>query len=106
VVPMRAGTGLQNKVLEAMAVGTPVVTTPSVAAGLDVRAGEHLLVGADAPALAAATLSLLRDHERARAMAAAARALVTRRYRWEDSARGVEEAWTAAAAGRRGAPAG
>src|SRR5262249_42152143 len=34
LVPMRAGTGLQNKVLEAMAVGTPVVATPTVAAAL------------------------------------------------------------------------
>lgn len=102
VVPMRAGTGLQNKVLEAMAVGTPVVATPSVAAGLDARPGEHLLVGADAPALAAATLSLLRDRERAQAMVAAARALVTRRYRWEDSAGAVEEAWASAVGGRHG----
>ncbi len=101
VVPMRAGTGLQNKVLEAMAVGTPVVATPSVAAGLDARAGEHLLVGEDAAALAAATLALLRDPGRAGAMAAAGRALVARRYRWEDSARGVEAAWADAASSRR-----
>src|SRR5262249_56433440 len=97
VVPMRAGTGLQNKVLEAMAVGTPVVATPSVAAALDVRADEHLLVADGAEALAAATVALLRDPAPARAMARAARAVVERRYRWEDSARGVEAAWEAAA---------
>jgi sugar transferase (PEP-CTERM/EpsH1 system associated) len=101
VVPMRAGTGLQNKVIEAMAVGTPVVTTPSVAAGLDVRPGQHLLVAADAPGLAAAALELIRDRERAHAMAVAARDVVARRYRWEDSARGVEDAWAAAVADRR-----
>jgi glycosyltransferase involved in cell wall biosynthesis len=40
---------------------------------------------------------LLRDPARARAMARAARAVVERRYRWEDSARAVEAAWEAAA---------
>jgi glycosyltransferase involved in cell wall biosynthesis len=103
VVPMRAGTGLQNKVLEAMAVGTPVVATPSVAAALEARPSEHLLVADDADALAAATVALLRDPARARTLAAAARALVARRYRWEDSARGVEAAWEAVVAEARGA---
>ena len=100
VVPMRAGTGLQNKVLEAMAVGTPVVATPAVAAALDARLGEHLLAAEDATGLAAATVALLRDPARARAIAAAARAMVARRYRWEDSAAGVESAWASAVAGR------
>jgi len=97
LVPMRAGTGLQNKVLEAMAAGTPVVATPPAVAALDVRPGEHLLVAGDAPAIAAATVALVRDPVRARAMAAAARALVERRYSWADSARAVEAAWEAAA---------
>ena len=95
LVPMRAGTGLQNKVLEAMAVGTPVVATPSVAAALDVTPGTHLMVAGDAAELAAATVALLRDPARARAMATAARGLVERRYRWDDSAAGVEAAWEA-----------
>jgi glycosyltransferase involved in cell wall biosynthesis len=97
VVPLRAGSGLQNKVLEAMAVGTPVVATPRAVAGLDVRAGEHVLVADDAPALARAVVELLADPARARRLARAARALVERRYRWEDSADGVEAAWRAAA---------
>ncbi len=104
VIPMRAGSGLQNKVLEAMASGTPVVTTPGVAAALDARAGEHLLVAASTDDLAEATLALLRDPARARAMAAAARRLVERRYRWDDSARRVEAAWEEAAGGAPCAP--
>jgi len=100
LVPMRAGSGLQNKVLEAMAAGTPVVATPPAIAALDVRPGEHLLVAEDGPAVAAATVALLRDPARARAMATAARALVERRYSWEDSARAVEAAWEAAVRAR------
>jgi sugar transferase (PEP-CTERM/EpsH1 system associated) len=96
VVPLRAGSGLQNKVLEAMAVGTPVVATPRAVAGLAVRPGEHVMLGEDAGALAAAAVTLLRDPARARSMARAARELVERRYRWEDSVAGVEAAWRAA----------
>jgi len=104
IVPLRAGSGVQNKVLEAMAVGTPVVATARAASGLEVRPGEHLLVADDAEGLAAAAIALLRDPLRARAMARAARALVERRYRWEDSAAGVEAAWRAALA-ETGSPA-
>jgi len=98
VVPLRAGSGLQNKVLEAMAVGTPVVATSRALAGLAVRADEHVVVAEDADAIAAATVALLRDPGRARALARAARDLVERRYRWEASADAVEAAWIAAAA--------
>ena len=96
VAPLRAGSGLQNKVLEAMAAGTPVVATPHAVAGLALGAGEEVLVADDAAGLAAAAVALLRDPARARAQARAARALVERRYRWEDSAAGVEAAWRAA----------
>jgi glycosyltransferase involved in cell wall biosynthesis len=100
VVPLRAGSGLQNMVLEAMAVGTPVVATPRAIAGLAARAGEHCLVAADADGLAAAAAELLASPDRGRALARAGRALVEARYRWEASAAGVEAAWTAARAGR------
>ena len=97
VVPLRAGSGVQNKVLEAMATGTPVVATPRAVAGLALGPGGEVLVADDGAGLAAAAVALLRDPARARAQARAARALVERRYRWEDSAAGVEAAWRAAA---------
>jgi sugar transferase (PEP-CTERM/EpsH1 system associated) len=96
VIPLRAGSGLQNKVLEAMAVGTPVVATPQAVAGLEARAGEHLLIAEDADGIAAAAVALVRDPDRARTLARAARDLIERRYRWEDSAAAVEAMWRAA----------
>src|SRR5439155_1675000 len=83
-VAVRAGSGLQNKVLEAMAAGTPVVATPRAVAGLALGTGEEVLVADDAAGLAAAAVALLRDPARARAQARAARALVERCYRWGD----------------------
>ena len=44
VSPMRSGSGLQVKHLEAMAMGVPIVTTMLGASGMDAVAGEHLLV--------------------------------------------------------------
>jgi len=99
VVPMRAGTGVQNKVLEAMAAGTPVVTTPGVAGAVSVRPGEDLLVADGAAALAEATVALLNDPARARAIAASARQAIEASYTWERSAEGVEVAWEAARSG-------
>jgi glycosyltransferase involved in cell wall biosynthesis len=96
IIPMRSGSGLQNKVLEAMAVGTPVVTTPQVAAALCVRDGEHVLLGTTETELAAAATALLGDPARAARMARAAHALVARHYAWNASAAAVEDAWAAA----------
>ncbi len=96
VIPLRAGSGLQNKVLEAMAVGTPVVATPRAVAGLDTSVAQHVLLADDAAGLAAAAVALLGDPARRRALARGARDFVERRHRWEDSATGVEAAWAEA----------
>ena len=48
MVPMRLGTGVQTKVLEAMASGVPVICSAFANAGIDAAPGEHLLV-ADSP---------------------------------------------------------
>jgi sugar transferase (PEP-CTERM/EpsH1 system associated) len=99
VIPMRSGSGLQNKVLEAMAVGTPVVTTPQVVAALTARHGDHLLVASTTEEIASAATMLLTDASRARELAAAAHALVVHSYGWQASAAAVEAAWAHAASG-------
>ena len=84
LAPLLIARGVQNKVLEAMAMARPVVLTPGAATGIDARDGEHFAV---TEALAAPMLAridaLLADPGRARAMGAAARRFVTERMSWE-----------------------
>ncbi len=83
VAPLRVARGLQNKVLEAMAMGRPVVATPTAATGIVAAPGEHLLIAETAQEQAAATLGLLRDQSQADRIGAAARAHVAATYRWD-----------------------
>lgn len=82
VLPIRAGSGTRLKVLEAMAAGVPIVATPLAVAGISVRDGEHVLLGATCRELAAQVVRVCRDDALARALAANARALAERTYDW------------------------
>ena len=82
VAPLRIARGIQNKVLEAMAMARPVVASPQAAEGIDADNGAHLLVAADAAGEAQAVLSLLADPARAAALGLAARRRVEERYDW------------------------
>jgi len=82
VAPLRIARGVQNKVLEAMAMARPVVASPQAAEGIDARAGEHLIVAGDPAQEAAEVIALLADPDRAAALSRAARARVEARYRW------------------------
>jgi glycosyltransferase involved in cell wall biosynthesis len=82
VIPLRKGTGTRLKILEAMALGTPIVTTSKGAEGLAVRHGEHVLIADDPAAFASCTLQLLEDRALAARLAANGRRLVEERYDW------------------------
>jgi len=82
VVPLRQGGGTRLKILEAMALGVPVVSTRKGAEGLDVVDGEHLLLADGQRDLAAATVRLLQDGALRARLATNARALVEQRYDW------------------------
>jgi len=102
VAPMQAGSGQQLKVLEAMASGTPVVATTLAAAGVEARAGEHLLVADEAEAFAAQVIRVLSGPGLAAEMAARARGLVEGCYTWERSVTQLEDIYRAVARDPRG----
>jgi len=83
VVPLRAGGGTRLKILESMALGRPVISTPLGCEGLAVTPDEDILV-ADTPAdFAAQTVRLLRDGELRRRLIINGRRLVETTYDWE-----------------------
>lgn len=84
LAPLLIARGVQNKVLEAMAMARPVVLTPDAATGIAAEHGAHWLVSAPDPdAMAAAIASLLANREAALAMGAAARRFVLDHHAWE-----------------------
>ena len=80
VAPLRVARGIQNKVLEAMAMGKSVVASPPAFEGIEALPGRDLLV-ADDPSEAVA--ALLADPDRRAEMGAAARRRMEIAYRWE-----------------------
>lgn len=82
VVPLMIARGIQNKVLEGMAMAKPVVATPGAATGLKAHVGEDLVVADGAAAMTRAVIDLLGDPERQRTLGQNARAYVERAHSW------------------------
>ena len=80
VAPLRIARGIQNKVLEAMAMARPVVATPEAAEGVRATPGRDLLVAADAAGMAARVAEVLDGAHPA--LGPAARAAVTAGHDW------------------------
>ena len=80
VVPLLHGAGVKRKVIQSMMAGTPVVTTPVGAEGLDLVQGHHALIGSDAADVAAGITRLLRDDDLWRRLADAGAAHVNERH--------------------------
>lgn len=80
--PMLTGTGIKNKLLEALANGLPSVVTPLALQGIRARHEEGVLVGDREESLAAHLVRLLEDAELARRIGRDGRELVRRHYTW------------------------
>jgi sugar transferase (PEP-CTERM/EpsH1 system associated) len=83
VAPLRLARGIQNKVLEAMAMAKPVIASAAAFEGIDAVPGRDLIVADGGEAMAEAISGLLGAAERAKAMGEAARLQMARCYRWE-----------------------
>lgn len=88
--PHSGGSGIQNKLIEAMACGLAVVTTPTGNQGINGVHGEHLLIGDDNQRLADLTLSLLDGTVSSSDIGKSARALIVDKLSWERVFRDLE----------------
>lgn len=91
VVPLRSGGGTRLKILQAMALGCPVIATRIGAEGLDVADGETVLFAEDAAEFAGRLAELLDSADLRRRLVQQGRELVTRQYDWHACLSGVEQ---------------
>ena len=91
VAPLRIARGTQNKILESMAAGVPVVSSTLASKGVDCEPGEHLLTADDPASFARQCLRLLDDPEERKRFSEAGRARVMDKHLWQNSMRQMHE---------------
>jgi len=100
IAPMRIGTGLQNKLLEAMSMRLPAITSPLANASLGAKPNEEILIGSNAEEMAKNVLTLLNDTEKAEQIAHAGFDFTNRVYDWERATEVLEHAMNQTLKGR------
>ncbi|MBZ5561100.1 MAG: glycosyltransferase [Acidobacteriia bacterium] len=96
ICPILSGGGTRLKILDAMAMGKPIVSTSIGCEGLRVKNGEHLLVADDPENFAAAVCRLLEETPLRQRLARSGRALVESEYNWEAIGRCLDQAYQSA----------
>lgn len=86
IAPMQSGSGMQNKILEAMACGLPVVTTTLGLGSIEAAAGEEILVADTAAGFAREVVAIVNNPERAAEIGRRARKCIEQRYDWRKAA--------------------
>lgn len=94
MAPMRIGSGMQNKLLEAMAMGIPCITTPLAWHAASVGTDDPVALGTTAEELAAAACALLDDEQRRRELADRAMAFVHEHFSWQKACGQLEQILT------------
>lgn len=95
VAPITYNAGIQNKVLEAMACATPVVTTPQAISSLNLTPGQDLLVAEESHLFAAHILHLLACDDQRQQIGQAGRTYVETHHNWPRIAQRLEQIYTA-----------
>jgi sugar transferase (PEP-CTERM/EpsH1 system associated) len=86
ICPMRIGSGIKNKILEAMSMAKPVVATKMACAGIDVTDGENILI-ADAPSeFTEKIITLFKDEKLREKIGSKAREFIVKNYTWQKTA--------------------
>jgi glycosyltransferase involved in cell wall biosynthesis len=90
VAPITYGAGIQNKILEAMGCGTPVVTTPQAISALSIEPGRDLLVADSPESYAQAILTILENRQQQAQLSRNGRSYVEQYHHWPNVARRLE----------------
>lgn len=91
IAPLRLARGTQNKILESMAMGVPVVSTVQAAKGIQAVPGTHLLVGADPQSFAQQVVTLLQQPSLRRDISCHAQEHLPLAHNWQSSMRILDE---------------
>ncbi|HXA03050.1 MAG TPA: glycosyltransferase [Cytophagaceae bacterium] len=91
VAPLFSGSGLQNKLLEAMAAGLPVITTQLAGMALNAENDKHFILCEDADAFAENIIRLLRDKKEAERIGSQGKKFVKEHFNWETNNKKLED---------------
>ncbi len=91
VAPLRIARGVQNKILEALATGKPVIATPQAIEGLDATIGKHLVAACSPDEWATALINLMHNESDRRQLGASGRALICELRDWSQCLRHLDE---------------
>ncbi|HLJ35788.1 MAG TPA: glycosyltransferase [Ktedonobacteraceae bacterium] len=97
LAPLQVAAGMQNKVLEALAMGVPMVATPRACKSLQVKNGTHLLIADEPQAYAEAIKLVLDDPQLAQKLSVAGRAYVEEHHSWIANAHALSELYSSIA---------
>lgn len=93
LAPIRIGGGTKFKILEAMAAGTPVITTTIGAKGLNVAHGAELMIADNGESIVHAIRTLISDSKKTAAMRVLARKKIEKEYSWTNIATLLSRVW-------------
>lgn len=103
VCPMVSGTGIKNKLLEAMAAGVPSVATPLACQGMDDLTDSQVLIAQGAESFADSVVRIFRDDQLAERLATEGRSHVLRFHTWESMTERFEDLYATIGSERLGA---